>query len=83
MENSCDRYVLQVKKAKETAAVLENELHQIRLKLKNNPTNADSLRELKRITLDMTITFNELEHSQSMLDDCKSQFMKMEDKYND
>lgn len=83
MENPCDRYVLQVKKAKETVAVLENELHQIRLKLKNNATNADLLRELKRITLDMTITLNELEHSQSMLDDCKVQYLKTEEKYND
>ena len=83
MENSCDRYVLQVKKAKETVGILEGELHQIRLKLKTAPTNADFLRELKRITLDMTITLNELEHSQSMLDDCKVQYMKEEEKYND
>jgi len=83
MENSCDRYVLQVKKAKETVAILENELHQIRLKLKNNPMDANFLRELKRVTLDMTITLNELEHSQSMLDDCKVQYMKTEEKYND
>jgi len=83
MENSCDRYVLQVKKAKETVGVLENELHQIRLKLKTAPTSAEYLRELKRITLDMTITLNELEHSQGLLDDCKIQFMKEEEKYND
>lgn len=83
MENSCDRYVLQVKKAKETVGVLEAELHQIRLKLRNAPTDATLLRELKRITLDMTITLNELEHSQSMFDDCKVQFMKEEERYND
>jgi len=83
MENSCDKYVLQIKKAKETVGILEGELHQIRLKLKSAPMNADFLRELKRITLDMTITLNELEHSQSMLDDCKVQLMKEEEKYND
>ena len=50
MENPCNKYILQVKKAKETVGILEDELYQIRLKLRNNPTSADFLKELKRIT---------------------------------
>jgi len=83
MENPCNKYILQVKKAKETVGILEDELYQIRLKLRNNPTSADFLKELKRITLDMTITLNEIEHSQSLLDDCKNYSLKAEENFND
>jgi len=82
MENVCHKYVLQVIKAKETMGMLEEELHDIRLKLKTNPTHAGYLKELKKITLDMTITLNELEHCQYMLDECQMS-LKTEEKYND
>lgn len=68
MKLSRQDYLQQISKAKETIAILENELHQIRLKLQKSPNNAIHLQELKRINLDMTITLNELEHSQSFLD---------------
>lgn len=83
MENECYKYVLQVVKAKETLGVLESDLHDIRLKLKNNPTHAGHLKELKKITLDMTITLNELEHCQYMLDECQASLKAAEEKYND
>ena len=83
MELPCEKYQQQVKKAKETVGILENELHQIRLKLKNAPTDAAFLKELKRITLDMTITLNELEHSQNLLDECREKNARIEERYND
>lgn len=83
MENVCHKYVLQVIKAKETMGMLEAELHEIRLKLRTNPTHSGYLKDLKKITLDMTITLNELEHSQSQLDDCKLELQKAEERYND
>jgi len=83
MENACHRYVLQVMKAKETMGMLEAELHEIRLNLRNNPTHSGHLKDLKKITLDMTITLNELEHCQSMLEDCQASQLKAEEKYND
>ena len=70
MEDICQKYKQQVNKAKETVGLIEGELHQIRLKLQKNPTNATYLQELKNTTLDMTITLNELEHSQNALEEC-------------
>jgi hypothetical protein len=66
----CDKYKQQVNKAKETVGELEEKLYQVRLKLQNNPTSAIYLQEIKDITLDMTITLNELEHSQSAWEKC-------------
>ena len=68
METSRQEYLKQLKQAKEAAGILENELHEVRLKLQKDPNNAMHLKELKRINLDMTITLNELEHCQSYLD---------------
>ena len=83
MENACKKYVLQVNKARETINILESELSEISRKLKATPTDANYLKELKRVTLDMTITLNELEHSQSLLEECHAQSVKAEEKYND
>ena len=72
MEKYCQKYEQEVKKAKETIIELENEILQIRKKLEKSPNNAIYLQELKKIDLDMTITANELEHSQSALEKCLS-----------
>ena len=72
-----------MQKAKETASRLESELHEIRLKLRNQPTHSGYLKELKKITLDMTITLNELEHCQFRLDECRAETQKVEERYND
>lgn len=81
MENVCHKYMLQIQKVRETIDYLENELDRIRKKLKDSPNHSDSLRELKQRTLDMTITLNELEHCQSMLEDCEATYAKVEVKY--
>lgn len=84
MKESCNQYKQQVTKAKETVGILENELHEIRLKLQKSPMNATLLQELKKITLDMTITLNELEHSQSAFEQCMHEQSHVdESKYND
>ena len=82
MENVCQKYVLQIVKAKETLGTLEEDLHNIRIQLKNNPNHSNLLKELKQVTLDMTITLNELEHSQHMLEECQCK-LQSEEKYND
>jgi len=73
MKESCQKYEQQITKAKETIGLIEQELHQVRLKLQNDPNNAIYMQELKNISLDMTITLNELEHSESALENCISQ----------
>jgi hypothetical protein len=70
MKENHQLYAQQVQKAKETIALLENETQQIQQKLQKNPNSAVYLQELKRISLDMTITLNELEHSESALHSC-------------
>ena len=72
MDNSCQLYEQQVKKAKETIAILETKLEELTLNLEK--TNSSFvLQELRKTTLDMTITQNELEHSQFNLDKCLKQ----------
>jgi len=85
MKNNCQQYKQEIEKAKETIGLLESELHEIRLKLKNSPNNAIFMQEMKRVTLDMTITLNELEHSQNSLDRCMMMEHNRidESKYND
>lgn len=70
MEDNCQKYKQQVNKAKETLAFIEEQLYQIRLKLQKDSNNAVFHQELKNTTLDMTITLNELEHSQNAFEQC-------------
>lgn len=64
MKVPCQEYELQIRKARETIMVLETKLIHVRQKLERDPEDALLARELKQITLDMTITVNELEHAQ-------------------
>lgn len=63
-----NEYLSHKKKAKETIVILEKKLLQIQTWLKKSPDNSVYLRELKKTNLDLTITINELEHVQSVLD---------------
>lgn len=69
---SCQEYELQIKKARETITLLEARLEKVRSKLERSPEDATFRRELKQVTLDMTITLNELEHAESEFEICKS-----------
>jgi len=79
MNDSCQIYEQQVNKAKETVAILEDKLHEIRLKIQKK-NRAEDLQELRKITLDMTITLNELEHCQYNLEKCIKQNKKVKEK---
>lgn len=68
MERSYENYVQKVKKAKEIIGELENELYEVRKKLQNNRNDVSLLQELRRTTLNMSSTVNELEYYQSVLD---------------
>ena len=46
---------------------LENKLHKIRVELKKNPIDAEKMRDLNNLTLDMTITLNEIENYEDQL----------------
>ena len=83
MENVCHTFYLQLMKAKETLGILEHDLHDVHQRLKNNPANAEGLQELKHITLNMTITLNEVDDCQTALDVCRRESLKLESRYND
>lgn len=70
MKMPYQEYEMQIKKAYETISLLEEKLNHVQLKLQKSPDDAIFRRELKQITLDMTITLNELEHAQSVLENC-------------
>ncbi|MFN8325613.1 MAG: hypothetical protein U0T80_07645 [Flavobacteriaceae bacterium] len=60
-------YEKQLERAKQLRDELENQLFEIKSFLNENPANPTKLRELKRITLDMTIANNEIEEIENKL----------------
>lgn len=60
-------YEKQLERAKQLRNELENQLFEIKSFLNENPANPSKLRELKRITLDMTIANNEIEEIENKL----------------
>jgi hypothetical protein len=62
------KYELQLLNAKETLSMLENKLHDLRAHLKNNPHDTEKYQEFREVTLDMTITLNEIEDLQEHVD---------------
>lgn len=72
MEPHCLQYLAQISRAKDELASLEQQLHEIRLKLRHEPEHPAHLREMRSVTLEMTITLNEIEHCQERYDQCQS-----------
>lgn len=60
-------YEQQLVIAKGTLETLESKMHTISQELKNNPIDADKMRDLRNLTLDMTITLNEIENYEDQL----------------
>ena len=60
-------YEKQLERAKQLRDELENQLFEIKSFLNENPANPSKLRELKKITLDMTIANNEIEEIENKL----------------
>jgi hypothetical protein len=71
MSDSCQLYSEQLSKAKKTISALENELHEVRLKVLKSNNNPDHLQEFKNITLEMSKVLNEIEIHQLNIDECK------------
>lgn len=69
MNDPNERYKWQHQKAKETLQTLEEQKNQIDFKLKSNPICSHLHKELRKINLDIKITQNELEHTESYLQD--------------
>ncbi len=82
MDHTYDKYMEQATKAKEIVVLLENELYHLRITLEGQPNNTNIHQEIRRKMLDLTITNNELEHCQSVIERRMSQIKKIdENKY--
>ena len=65
-------YEIQLSRAKDALELLECKMHEVRLFLKDNPDDAMQLKKMRELTLDMTITLNEIEGVQEYLDEINS-----------
>ena len=65
-------YEIQLSRAKDALELLENKMHEVRLFLKEDPNDDSLLKKMRELTLDMTITMNEIEGVQEYLDEINS-----------
>jgi hypothetical protein len=74
MENPCNKYLSQLKKANETLEILIIEKAEINLKLVPKPFSASLNKALRDINMDIRITNNEIEHAEFCIKRCESEF---------
>ncbi len=68
MVMSLAEYEMQAKIVKETITILESKMSNVHRELRFNPDSTILKRELRELTLDMTITINELEQTENALE---------------
>ena len=71
MSDLCQLYSEELSNDKKTISVLENELHEIRVKILKSNNNPEYIKEFKKITLEMSKVLNEIEIHQLKVDECK------------
>lgn len=74
MDDTYLKYEQKVLKAKQKVSILENELVEVRNRIKRDPYNIKLIHELKRINIRMSKAVYELKHSQLVLDKPNSIF---------
>lgn len=74
MDDPCNLYKSQYKKAKETLDMLEKQKAQINLNLEPNPISSTLHKELRMVNLDIKITKNEMEHAESGIQECELKY---------
>lgn len=74
MNDPCNLFKSQYKKAKETLVILEVQKAEINLKLESNPSSATLHKDLRTINMDIRITLNELEHAESCIQECELKY---------
>jgi hypothetical protein len=74
MNNPCDIYKSQYKKAKETLDKLLIQKAEINSKLESNFLNTDLHKDLRDINMDIRITENEIEHAESCIQECELKY---------
>lgn len=74
MNDPCNLFKSQYKKAKETLVILEEQKAEINFKLESNPSSATLHKELRTVNMDIKITLNELEHAESCIQECELKY---------
>ena len=74
MDNPCNLFKSQYKKAKETLDILEIQRAEINLQLEANFLNPDLHKDLRTINMDIRITENEMEHAESCIKQCELKY---------
>lgn len=70
---SLAEYELQVRIVKQTIRILEGKIESLQQQLKVDPSDTMLKRDLRELTMDMTITKNELQQIESAIDEYYSQ----------
>ncbi len=73
MVMSLAEYELQVRIVKQTIRILEGKIESLQQQLKVDPSDTMLKRDLRELTMDMTITKNELQQIESAIDEYYSQ----------
>ncbi|MBG6111655.1 hypothetical protein H4V97_000568 [Flavobacterium sp. CG_23.5] len=71
MNDPCQLFKSQYKKAKEMLDILQKQKSEIEYNLESNPISADLNKQLREINLDIKITVNELEHANYSIEKCE------------
>jgi hypothetical protein len=74
MNNSCDLFKSQYKKAKETLDILEIQKAEINSKLESDFLSPNLHKDLRTINMDIRITENEIEHAESCIQECELKY---------
>ena len=77
MNDPCQIFKSQYKKAKETLDILQKQKSEIEFNLESNPISADLNKQLREINLDIKITVNELEHANYSIEKCENNGCKV------
>lgn len=73
MDNPCNLYRKQLKRAKETLDLLIIQKAEINLKLESKPYSASLNKDLRTVNMDIRITENEIEHAEYSINRCESE----------
>jgi len=74
MDNPCEIFKSQYKKAKETLDILLIQKAEINHKLESNFSSASLHKDLRTINMDIRITENEMEHAESCIQECELKY---------
>ncbi len=74
MNNPCDIFKSQFKKAKETLDILLIQKAEINLKLESDFSCPSLHKDLRTINMDIRITENEIEHAESCIQECELKY---------